>query len=106
MFSMKDVISLILDEDKKSKELISKAKLLKLETEKKIKKSSEDSMQHDLEKAEKNVKILRKTEELKCEKKLQETENFYVEITNGMYKTYQENLKMWVDDVVNQVIKR
>lgn len=100
---MEDMISKIVDMDKKARDLTNEAQQSKIDYEQHIIRKKEKIKNDYLERAKERVKINRQTAQKKADEALAKIEAENAAVVEKLDKTYSENHDQWVDEIVRRV---
>ncbi len=103
---MEDMISKIVDMDKKARDITDEAQKSKIDYENQIIRTKEKIKNDYLERAKKRIEINRQTAQKKAEEQLQLLEEKNEAIIENLDKTYSENCDNWVNTIVDRVINQ
>ncbi len=103
---MEDMISKIVDMDKKARDITDEAQKSKIDYENQIIRTKEKIKNDYLERAKKRIEINRQTAQKKAEEQLQLLEEKNGAIIENLDKTYSENCDNWVNTIVDRVINQ
>lgn len=102
--SMEDMISKIVDMDKKARGITDEAQQSKIDYEKEIIRKKEKIKNDFLERAKERIRINKQTAQKKADEELKLIEEKNAAIIAALDKTYSENHDKWVDRIVERVI--
>lgn len=103
---MEDMISKIVDMDKKARDITDEAQKSKIDYENQIILTKEKIKNDYLERAKKRIEINRQTAQKKADEQLKLLEVRNGAIIENLDKTYSENCDKWVDTIVDRVINQ
>lgn len=101
---MEDMISKIVEMDKKARDITAEAQKSKIDYEKQIILTKEKIKNDYLERAVKRVEINRQTAQEKADRELKIIQAKNAEIIEKLDKTYSEKGDKWVDEIVARVV--
>lgn len=101
---MKDMISQIIEMDKKAREITEQVQNSKLDLEQEVTALRTKIREEYLARARKRLKINQETEQKDADKKWKEIQATHLKISQRLDKTYDDNCKQWVDTIVDRVI--
>lgn len=101
---MEDMISKIVDMDKKARDLTKEAQQSKVDYEKQIIQKKEKIKTDFLERAKERVKINKQTAQKKADEQLVLIEEKNAAIIDTLDKTYAEHKDEWVNEIVARVV--
>lgn len=101
---MEDMISKIVDMDKKARDMTSEAQQSKIDYEKQIILTKEKIKNDYLERAKKRIEINRRTAQQKSDEALAQIEAKNAAVIENLKKTHSENHENWVDEIVSRVL--
>ena len=101
---MEDMISKIVDMDKKARDITDEAQKSKIDYENRIILAREKIKTDFLERAKKRVEINEQTARKKSDEKLRLIEEKNNAILADLDKVYSENCDKWVDEIVARVV--
>ncbi len=101
---MEDMISKIVDMDKKARDMTDEAQQSKVDYEKEIIRTKEKIKNDYLSRAKERVKINSQTAQKKADDELAVIEKKNAAIIETLDKTYSENCDKWVDEIVSRVV--
>ena len=102
--SMEDMISKIVDMDKKARGITDEAQQSKIDYEKEIIRKKEKIKNDFLERAKERIRINKQTAQKKADEELKLIEEKNAAIIAALDKTHSENHDKWVDRIVERVI--
>lgn len=103
---MEDMIGKIIQMDKEARESLTKAKQLKIDSERKISDIKEQRRNEYIDRARTNIKVLEKEERIKAAVRLKVIENSYEQKYDRIEKVYYDNKDAWINAIVERVIKK
>ncbi len=103
---MEDMIEKIIQMDKEARESLTKAKQLKIDSERKISDIKEQRRNEYIDRARTNIKVLEKEERIKAAVRLKVIENSYEQKYDRIEKVYYENKDAWIKAIVERVIQK
>lgn len=101
---MEDMISKIVDMDKKARDITAEAQKSKIDYEHQIILTKEKIKNDFLERAVERVKINQQTAQKKADEELKLIKAKNTAIIENLDKTYSEKGDKWVDEIVNRVV--
>lgn len=101
---MEDMISKIVEMDKKARDLTAEAQKSKIDYEQQIIRTKEKIKNEYIERAVERVKINQQTAQKKADEELKLIQAKNAAIIKNLDKTYSENGDKWVDEIVSRVI--
>lgn len=103
---MEDMIGKIIQMDKEARESLTKAKQLKIDSERKISDIKEQRRNEYIDRARTNIKVLEKEEKIKAAVRLKVIENSYEQKYDRIEKVYYDNKDAWINAIVERVIQK
>ncbi len=103
---MEDMIGKIIQMDKEARESLTKAKQLKIDSERKISDIKEQRRNEYIDRARTNIKVLEKEERIKAAVRLKIIENSYEQKYDRIEKVYYDNKDAWIKAIVERVIQK
>ncbi len=103
---MEDMIGKIIQMDKEARESLTKAKQLKIDSERKISDIKEQRRNEYIDRARTNIKVLEKEERIKAAVRLKIIENSYEQKYDRIEKVYYDNKDAWINAIVERVIQK
>ncbi len=103
---MEDMIGKIIQMDKEARESLTKAKQLKIDSERKISDIKEQRRNEYIDRARTNIKVLEKEERIKAAVRLKVIENSYEQKYDRIEKVYYDNKDAWINAIVERVIQK
>lgn len=103
---MEDMIGKIIQMDKEARESLTKAKQLKIDSERKISDIKEQRRNEYIDRARTNIKVLEKEEKIKAAVRLKIIENSYEQKYDRIEKVYYDNKDAWINAIVERVIQK
>ena len=103
---MEDMIGKIIQMDKEAREGLTKAKQLKIDSERKISDIKEQRRNEYIDRARTNIKVLEKEERIKAAVRLKVIENSYEQKYDRIEKVYYDNKDAWINAIVERVIQK
>ncbi len=103
---MEDMIEKIIQMDKEARESLTKAKQLKIDSERKISDIKEQRRNEYIDRARTNIKVLEKEERIKAAVRLKVIENSYEQKYDRIEKVYYDNKDAWIKAIVERVIQK
>ena len=100
---MEDMISKIIDMDKKARDMTNAARQSKIDHEKEIIRTKEKIKNDYLERANERIKINTQSAQKKADDQLAVIEKKNEEIIGKMNEAYKNNKDKWVDEIVSRV---
>ena len=100
---MEDMISKIIDMDKKARDMTNAARQSKIDYEKEIIHTKEKIKNDYLERANERIRINTQAAQKKADEKLARIEEQNEEVIRKMNKTYDDYREKWVEDIVSRV---
>lgn len=100
------MIEKIIQMDKEARESLTKAKQLKIDSERKISDIKEQRRNEYIDRARTNIKVLEKEERIKAAVRLKVIENSYEQKYDRIEKVYYENKDAWIKAIVERVIQK
>lgn len=101
---MEDMISKIVEMDKKARDITAEAQKSKIDYEHQIIQTKEKIKNDYLERAVQRVEINRQTAQKKADNELKVIQAKHAAIIENLDKTYSENSDRWVDEIVSRVV--
>lgn len=101
---MEDMISKIVDMDKKARDITAEAQKSKIDYEHQIIQTKEKIKNDYLERAVERVKINQQTAQKRADEALKVIQSKNAAIINNLEKTYSEKSDSWVDEIVSRVV--
>ena len=101
---MEDMISKIVDMDKKARDITAEAQKSKIDYENQIIQTKEKIKNDYLERAVERIKINQQTAQKKADESLKVIQAKNAAIIDNLEKTYSEKSDSWVDQIVNRVV--
>ncbi len=101
---MEDMISKIIDMDKKARDMTNAARQSKLDHEKEIIRTKEKIKNDYLERANERIRINTQALQKKADEKLAVIEKKNEEIIRKMNEAFDANKAKWVDEIVSRTI--
>ena len=103
---MEDMIGKIIQMDKEARESLTKAKQLKIDSERKISDIKEQRRNEYIDRARTNIKVLEKEQRIKAAVRLKVIENSYEQKYDRIEKVYYDNKDAWINAIVERVIQK
>lgn len=100
------MIEKIIQMDKEARESLTKAKQLKIDSERKISDIKEQRRNEYIDRARTNIKVLEKEERIKAAVRLKVIENSYEQKYDRIEKVYYDNKDAWIKAIVERVIQK
>ena len=104
VFFMEDMISKIVDMDKKARDITAEAQKSKIDYEHQIIQAKEKIKNDYLERAVERIKINQQTAQKKADEALKVIQSKNAAIIDNLEKTYSEKSDSWVDEIVSRVV--
>ncbi|MGN0470318.1 MAG: hypothetical protein ACI4GV_05325 [Acutalibacteraceae bacterium] len=104
VFFMEDMISKIVDMDKKARDITAEAQKSKIDYEHQIIQTKEKIKNDYLERAVERVKINQQTAQKRADEALKVIQSKNAAIIDNLEKTYSEKSDSWVDEIVSRVV--
>lgn len=101
---MEDMISKIIEMDKKARDITAEAQKSKIDYEHQIILTKEKIKNDYLERAVERIKINQQTAQKKADEQLESIRSKHAAIIKNLDKTYSENGEKWVDAIVARVV--
>lgn len=101
---MEDMISKIIEMDKKARDMTDAAKKSKIDHEQQIIQTREKIKNDYLERAKKRIAVNQQTAKKKADEELKLIEKRNEEVIKALESSYQENGDSWVEEIVRRVV--
>lgn len=103
---MEDMISKIIDMDKKARDMTNEAVQSKINYEKEIIRTKEKIKNDYLERANERIKINTQAAQKSADEKLAAIEKKNEALTAELDRSYSQNKEKWVNEIVDRVISQ